>query len=541
MCIDDGPEMEVDVIPPAATVTVTPTVVLTPTATPAITPTVAPTTPPPTPVPADVVLQLDALWQDAEGWPLPARPPAPEAFSLDVTAADRAATCRYLGEEPALSCSYVYYGSEGSADGLLLTGGSPYTVSAEGIPEGFSVVDGTGEFVAGSDCVGIPCVHAVTIQGDPPAAPQPTITSEPPATPTETSTPPPTATVAPSATVTPTSAAPVQPLVQCVSALPGDSYVAFFDYRYGGDQPRTIPVGADNFLAPAEVEGTAPTLFARHPETLWPESAFAVVFRGDQVTWTVDGRSAVASPNSPACARLFALSVIWSADRTQHTAPPIAPESSVSVIVESDLGRATCYAAPNQPQNLHCVYDNDVPETLHVSDGLWVSEHGRYEVAVAGLPTRYRVSGAGSFTTDDLRCRDDAGVECVHRVFIVDPGDLEIRATPMPSGTPYPAPIASPTPVAPSSTPLPTATPTFTPSSTPDLSPTATSTLAPPPPTTPAPASPSPSPSPTVPLATPTPGPTPVPTVAPSTPTAVIAPATTTLTPTATPDNGQQG
>lgn len=626
------PTIPATATPLTATVTAT---ALPSTPTPVVTSTITPTLATVTPTPEAIVLQLAAAWQDEAGRPLPARPPAVEGFSLSITSPGRAATCLYIGDEATLSCSYIYYDSEGRGDGLLLVGGAPYTVSAEGIPDGFHAAAGTGDFVAGDgSCSGEPCVHTVTLQAGPPPeeTPEPEITLEPsptdPSTPVITVTATMTATaaplplaislqpaviwqnaagkplperppvpeafvvqvsaegrtaqcrytgeealhctyfyagaqgrgdgllleisapytveaspapagfravagtgdfiagssgcsgtpcvhtvvfqalpVAPIVTPLPVSPAPlplpVQPLLQCVAALPDGRHAAFFDYVYEGREPRTIPAGPDNYLSPEEAVGIVPFVFTRRLEASWPEHVFAAVFRGDHLTWTLDGRSVTASPDSPPCARLFTLSVEWHPGAGAGPVRPVAGAPAITITAESDLGTAVCRGIAHPSQTMRCVYDNDVPEPLPAMAGLWVSADEPYQVGVAGLHNDYRLQGAGVLTADDLVCSKTGAPPCTHRVIIVDMSPQvttpAATATPTPTATPTltatatPSrlPVAVPSPLSP--------TPTATPLPSPTLLPPSPTPTLPPPTATPAPA------------ATPTPATTPTP------------------------------
>jgi hypothetical protein len=88
----------------------------------------------------------------------------------------------------------------------------------------------------------------------------------------------------------------VSPVLECVSR-DGAKYVAHFGYSNKNTSRVEIAVGSSNRFTPGENLGQ-PTLF--QPGRL--VDVFRVTFAGGNLVWTLDGRTATASPSSKACA-----------------------------------------------------------------------------------------------------------------------------------------------------------------------------------------------------------------------------------------------
>ncbi|MGB3183018.1 MAG: gliding motility-associated C-terminal domain-containing protein [Cyclobacteriaceae bacterium] len=90
----------------------------------------------------------------------------------------------------------------------------------------------------------------------------------------------------------------IQPILTCVFDNGNGTFTASFGYTSPNNAEVNIPAGADNRLAPTGLTATL-------PETFQPgiqEAVFTVDFAsGTTVTWTVGGRSAVASSSSAIC------------------------------------------------------------------------------------------------------------------------------------------------------------------------------------------------------------------------------------------------
>jgi hypothetical protein len=89
---------------------------------------------------------------------------------------------------------------------------------------------------------------------------------------------------------------PVSPVLECVSR-DGAKYVAHFGYSNKNASRVEIAVGSNNRFTPGEDLGQ-PTLFQSGRLV----DVFQVTFAGGNLVWTLDERTATASPNSKACA-----------------------------------------------------------------------------------------------------------------------------------------------------------------------------------------------------------------------------------------------
>ena len=136
------------------------------------------------------------------------------------------------------------------------------------------------------------------------ATPSPTFTSTPSptpsATPTFTSTPSPTPSATPSNTPTATATVPPgtgtpRPILACVARRSPASYVAIFGYEMEGTAPVHMPVGGENRFNRYREDLGQPTTF--EPGTR--RAAFAVVFDGLPLTWSLAGRQVTAWANYP--------------------------------------------------------------------------------------------------------------------------------------------------------------------------------------------------------------------------------------------------
>ncbi|MCL6542623.1 MAG: alpha/beta hydrolase [Roseiflexus sp.] len=151
-----------------------------------------------------------------------------------------------------------------------------------------------------------------TPSATPSNTPSPTFTSTPSptpsATPTFTSTPSPTPSATPSNTPsatpsnTPTATATVppgtgtpRPILACVARRSPASYVAIFGYEMEGTAPVHMPVGGENRFNRYREDLGQPTTF--EPGTR--RAAFAVVFDGLPLTWSLAGRQVTAWANYP--------------------------------------------------------------------------------------------------------------------------------------------------------------------------------------------------------------------------------------------------
>ena len=122
------------------------------------------------------------------------------------------------------------------------------------------------------------------------ATPSPTFTSTPSPTPSATPSNTPTAT----ATVPPGTGTP-RPILACVARRSPASYVAIFGYEMEETAPVHMPVGGENRFNRYREDLGQPTTF--EPGTR--RAAFAVVFDGLPLTWSLAGRQVTAWANYP--------------------------------------------------------------------------------------------------------------------------------------------------------------------------------------------------------------------------------------------------
>jgi hypothetical protein len=130
------------------------------------------------------------------------------------------------------------------------------------------------------------------------ATPSPTFTSTP--SPTPSATPSNTPSATPSNTPTATATVPPgtgtpRPILACVARRSPASYVAIFGYEMEGTAPVHMPVGGENRFNRYREDLGQPTTF--EPGTR--RAAFAVVFDGLPLTWSLAGRQVTAWANYP--------------------------------------------------------------------------------------------------------------------------------------------------------------------------------------------------------------------------------------------------
>ncbi len=92
----------------------------------------------------------------------------------------------------------------------------------------------------------------------------------------------------------------IQPYVDCVLDLGNNLYVAYFGYNNSTGRTTLIGHGDDNQVSP-EVPQMPPQRFEAGRTDPFPAVTYAVEFDGNEVTWTVKGVSATATPDAPAC------------------------------------------------------------------------------------------------------------------------------------------------------------------------------------------------------------------------------------------------
>ena len=137
-----------------------------------------------------------------------------------------------------------------------------------------------------------------TPSATPSNTPSPTFTSTP--SPTPSATPSNTPSATPSNTPTATATVPPgtgtpRPILACVARRSPASYVAIFGYEMEGTAPVHMPVGGENRFNRYREDLGQPTTF--EPGTR--RAAFAVVFDGLPLTWSLAGRQVTAWANYP--------------------------------------------------------------------------------------------------------------------------------------------------------------------------------------------------------------------------------------------------
>jgi hypothetical protein len=92
--------------------------------------------------------------------------------------------------------------------------------------------------------------------------------------------------------------ASLEPLVDCVRALPDGSKLASFGYRNSANRAAAISRGPENRFSPGEENRNQPTFF----EIGEMHHRFQVQYSGPDPTWTIAGRSATVGSDTPLCA-----------------------------------------------------------------------------------------------------------------------------------------------------------------------------------------------------------------------------------------------
>lgn len=282
-------------------------------------------------------------------------------------------------------------------------------------------------------------VPAATSTPLPPEEPSPT--SEPAAEPSPTSAPP---------TPTVASTGSVRPVVECVTANGDGTYTAYFGYRNDGDEAVTIPVGPRNRIAPAPEDRGQPTTFSPGGTAPWPNAPFSAAFSGGGLSWTVDGQTASASPDSPPCVYRVHIDVKWyDTDGSLLAGPPDSLPPEFAITAQSEIGSATCTYPDGS--SLVCQYNNQSGG----GGALLVPPDTSYSTGESGLPAGWHpFSGIGLFP-------GSGGSQSVSHV-------IDNRAAGAPTPTPSPTPTLASSDIR-GSTPAPTrpAAPTVPPAAPP--------------------------------------------------------------------------
>ncbi len=105
-------------------------------------------------------------------------------------------------------------------------------------------------------------------------------------------------TPSPQPTVLPTpSPGSVSPVFECVIRQGGTAFLARFGYVNVTPSVVTIPVGSENALSPASVNGSQPTAFSPGTQS----DALQVGISKGQIAWSLDGSTATATFHGPHC------------------------------------------------------------------------------------------------------------------------------------------------------------------------------------------------------------------------------------------------
>ncbi len=90
---------------------------------------------------------------------------------------------------------------------------------------------------------------------------------------------------------------PLRPLAPCIRPLGPGQFEAVFGYENVGNRRIDYVVGAQNRFTASPVGRGQPESFVPHRV----EAAFAVIFNGAPISWSLAGRTVTASSSSPAC------------------------------------------------------------------------------------------------------------------------------------------------------------------------------------------------------------------------------------------------
>lgn len=95
--------------------------------------------------------------------------------------------------------------------------------------------------------------------------------------------------------------APVRPILECVSPNPDGSFTAYFGYKNENAGAVNVELGNTNKFTPNPQDRGQPTVFQPGRTPYYPNAAFAVRFDGNNLVWTLLGRTSTASRNSTRC------------------------------------------------------------------------------------------------------------------------------------------------------------------------------------------------------------------------------------------------
>jgi hypothetical protein len=209
----------------------------------------------------------------------------------------------------------------------------------------------------------------------------------------------------------------VEPVLECVIPRLNNTYTAYFGYRNNTSETVTIPVGSNNRFQPAPADRGQPTVFQPGRSPLWPNSAFAVRFDGNELTWRLGNAEVSASASSPRCTGRIFFEKEWEDENGNPAAVLVDDLDDLLITAESSMGSATCaYTATSD--NLVCSYASTGGTT---TDGLLVPFGESYTVTEVNVPRGWETTaGTGSFSlrTSGSYCERDSTdrTRCTHPV-----------------------------------------------------------------------------------------------------------------------------
>lgn len=101
--------------------------------------------------------------------------------------------------------------------------------------------------------------------------------------------------------LTTVASAVVRPILECVANNGNGTYTAYFGYKNDSAADITLLVGTKNKFTPGPQDRGQPTTFLTGRTPFYPNAAFSVPFNGNNLVWTLNGRTATASRTSTAC------------------------------------------------------------------------------------------------------------------------------------------------------------------------------------------------------------------------------------------------
>ncbi|MBN1284436.1 MAG: DUF11 domain-containing protein, partial [Anaerolineae bacterium] len=188
----------------------------------------------------------------------------------------------------------------------------------------------------------------------------------------------------------------LSPILECVADNHDGTFTAHFGYENRESRTVFIPVGPDNKFTPEPADRGQPTAFTlpnvipgrpgRTP--FYPNSAFSVVFDGNNLVWSLHGRTATASSSSQRCPEpepTCAMTLNGGAFQSGEW-------DGQSDIIEIELDNITA------PVGYHweLSFPTDHSGTMGVTEGSGsFAEDGTYAIEIPYPPKPWGVPGAG--------------------------------------------------------------------------------------------------------------------------------------------------